>query len=106
MKFKLNPAGLDEFLGERQRVNYLEELGDIVAHEVESQAERFAHTGAFARSIERLPAKRTAHGATVTVTSTDPDAHIIEWGSVNNPPYAPIRKAIRALGLRLREDRR
>jgi hypothetical protein len=30
----------------------------------------------------------------------DPFAHLVEWGSVNNPTYAPIRRAIRASRLR------
>jgi hypothetical protein len=36
------------------------------------------------------------------VHSTDVAAHIIEFGSANNPAYAPFRKAASALGLRLR----
>jgi hypothetical protein len=42
-------------------------------------------------------------GDTVTVGSDDPFFHLVEWGSVNNPPYAPIRRAVRAAGLRLEE---
>ncbi|MES2867616.1 MAG: hypothetical protein V4703_12810 [Actinomycetota bacterium] len=26
--------------------------------------------------------------------------HIVEWGSVNSPAYAPVRRAVRAVGLR------
>jgi hypothetical protein len=40
-------------------------------------------------------------GDDVRVESTDPFAHIIEFGSVNNPPYAPLRRGVRAAGLRL-----
>lgn len=29
------------------------------------------------------------------VESTDPFAHLIEWGSVKNPVYAPFRRAMR-----------
>lgn len=36
-----------------------------------------------------------------TITSSDPFAHLVEWGSVNNPPYAPMRRGILAAGLRL-----
>lgn len=25
---------------------------------------------------------------------------LVEWGSVNNPPYAPVRRSVRALGMR------
>jgi hypothetical protein len=34
------------------------------------------------------------------VWNTDPFAHLVEWGSVNNVAYAPIRRAIRTSGLR------
>lgn len=38
------------------------------------------------------------------VGSTDPFAHLVEFGSANNPPYAPLRRAVRAAGLRLDEQ--
>lgn len=34
------------------------------------------------------------------VVLLDPFWHLIEFGSANNPPYAPVRRAVRALGLR------
>lgn len=40
-------------------------------------------------------------GDTVRILSTDPFWHLIEWGSVNNPAYAPLRRGARAAGLRL-----
>jgi len=50
------------------------------------------HTGAFKRSI----------GVSGTaVTTSDPFWHLIELGSVNNPPYAPMRRGAIAAGLRL-----
>jgi hypothetical protein len=39
------------------------------------------------------------HGA-ATLGNTDFAAHLIEFGSVNNPPYAPIRRAVLASGMR------
>jgi hypothetical protein len=43
-------------------------------------------------------------GAEVRLGSSDFAAHLIEWGSVNNPPYAPIRRGVSAAGLRLDES--
>lgn len=40
------------------------------------------------------------------VRTNDFAGHMVEYGSVNNPPYAPIRRAIRAAGLRLDEKRK
>ena len=50
-------------------------------------------------------AKRSIRAAGDRVVSTDPFFHLIEWGSVNNPAYAPFRRGIRAAGLRLDESR-
>jgi hypothetical protein len=39
------------------------------------------------------------------VVAEDPFWHLVEYGSVNNPPYAPLRRGTRAAGLRLDESR-
>jgi hypothetical protein len=36
-----------------------------------------------------------------SVVSTDPFGHLVEFGSVNNPAYAPLRRGTLAAGLRL-----
>ena len=43
----------------------------------------------------------TERGATVAMTG--PFAHIEEWGSVNNGPQAPLRRAVEASGLEFDE---
>lgn len=43
------------------------------------------------------------YGDEVVVESTDPFAHLVEFGSVNNPAYAPLRRGVRAAGLDLRD---
>jgi hypothetical protein len=44
--------------------------------------------------------RRTSHGRPqVRVTTGDSLYHLLEWGSVNNPPYAPFRKGAEATGL-------
>lgn len=43
-------------------------------------------------------------GQKVYVRTNDFAGHMVEWGSANNPPYAPIRRAVRAAGLRLDEQ--
>lgn len=37
------------------------------------------------------------------VRTTDFAGHLVEWGSVNNPVYAPLRRAVLMNGLRLHE---
>lgn len=40
----------------------------------------------------------------VRLANTDYGGAIAEWGSANNPPYAPLRTAARAAGMRLEEE--
>lgn len=54
----------------------------------------------------------TIHGYRLTeiptgfrVGNTDFFFHLTEFGSVNNPPYAPLRRGVLAAGLRLDESR-
>jgi len=37
------------------------------------------------------------------VVLLDPFWHLIEYGSVNNPAYAPVRRSVRAVGLRFED---
>lgn len=39
----------------------------------------------------------------VSLANNDFGGHLAEWGSVNNPPSAPLRRGVRAAGLRLDE---
>lgn len=42
-------------------------------------------------------------GDEVRLVNTDHAGHLMEWGSANNPPHAPLRRGVRAAGLRLDE---
>lgn len=57
-----------------------------------------SRTGRFADSIE---VEEEDHEGVrrLVVASTDPIAHIIEFGSANSPAQAPFRRAAAALGL-------
>lgn len=100
MKFTLNPAGVDNLV---ESAGVLRALNDG-ARDVKAAVERHApvETGDFEDSIRVHPPTITATGVEQTVDSDDFAAHLIEFGSVNNPPYAPFRKAASSLGLRLR----
>ncbi len=39
----------------------------------------------------------------VRIVNTDHGWHIAEYGSVNNPPHAPLRRGLRDAGMRLQE---
>lgn len=56
------------------------------------------HTRRYARSIVVVEID-----GRVYLGSTDPFAHLVEWGSVNNPAYAPLRRGVQNAGMRLEE---
>lgn len=93
----------------RPNHNFLDEL--------EAQAEPRAELAVAARSVatrveahDIMPRKGVpsqievvTDGDEVAVANHAYGAHIDEWGSVNSPPYAPLRNAVRTSGLRLVE---
>lgn len=40
----------------------------------------------------------------VYVVNTDHGGHLMEWGSIRNPPLAPLRRGASAAGLRVEES--
>lgn len=91
-------------------------MNPLLRRELESQPE-FQQTMRDAADAVKDSAERNSpigetgdyiHGFTIAarplrVGNRDFAAHMVEWGSVNNPPYAPLRRGVRAAGLRLDE---
>lgn len=65
----------------------------LVAGKVRSSAYGLApkRTTYYARNLRAIDNR---------VWALDPFGHLVEWGSVNNPPYAPLRRGAIAVGLR------
>lgn len=106
MRFTPNARGIEDVIESAGTKRVLKDVAGEVRDEVESQAERFANTRHFASSIEVTDVVPQHDGIAIAVHSTDHAAHIIEYGSKNNPAYAPFRKAASALGLKLGPGRR
>lgn len=75
-------------------------LGNVQGQEIKRRASQLSprNTGRTARSFVVVD-----EDGEIRVGNTDPFFHLTEWGSVNNPPYAPLRRAVTAAGLRLDE---
>lgn len=71
------------------------------AAQVQRHAQATVHSVMPASRNPSIEVQEDAEG--VAVVNTDHGAHIDEYGSINNPPYAPLRRAVRAAGLRLDE---
>lgn len=96
--FVPDPRFLAELKTQEEHRQGLLEIAEGVVPIVESLAPR-GDTGEYADSIEAFD-----DGQRVGITSTDFAAHLVEYGSANNPPYAPLRRGATAAGLRLKED--
>lgn len=103
MRFQPNP----NFKAEMRRDPDLRRHVHKTADEVRDKAERLgAAKGAPWMPRKGNPGRTyivddTAEGA--RVTNQEHGGHLVEWGSKNNPPHAPLRRAVRAVGLRLRD---
>lgn len=60
-------------------------------------------TGMYAGSIVEGPIETRGGEVSTTYGSTDFAAHIVERGSVNNPPYMPLHRGAQAVGLRVED---
>jgi hypothetical protein len=93
-----NPGWAKRCVSERQGEQVLEQRAQhLVSAIVAAEPVR---TGAQQRF-----AAATTHAEGKTVTLGDPLWHIIERGSIHNPPYAPIRKAVAEMQMRFEDTR-
>lgn len=105
MKFTLNDEGLERLLSSSEAEQFL----TSVAHEVEREWKRLDPRskpgGHEPPEIQVGPPERDRGVAVVPVFTTDGIWHIIEYGSINNPPYRPATKAAQNAGLELKDSR-
>lgn len=76
---------------------FMDHATEATADEVRAIAESSRHTGYYLRRI-RVVGRR--------IRVLDVFWHLIEYGSRNNPAYAPLRRGIRAAGLRFDDPRK
>jgi hypothetical protein len=89
-RFERNPAFHSEIEETARFQKGLSAIASRAAREINAQNSRRYHGHAGHASS---PGARIVLGDSLW--------HIIEFGSVNNPPYAPIRRAFGVMGLRL-----
>lgn len=95
MTFKPNP----NFTRDLAREPWAQDLLRENAEAVEAEAKRNSPLGDdFVGYYGRF--KTRIGRASATVGNTDIFAHGIEFGSVNNPVYGPLRRGVSAAGLR------
>lgn len=95
-RFVKNPHGI----GELAKSAGLDAARRVVGEAVIERAASISPSHVFAERLEVLD----SHDDVLSVGTKWSLGHIIEWGSVNNPPYAPLRRAVTGLGLKFEED--
>lgn len=102
-RFKRNPV-VDQEL--EAHPDYLKSLA-AAAEAARAAADRFARQSG-APWMRRRGATSTVVIDTsptgVRLVNTDHAGHLMEWGSQNNPPHAPLRRGVRAAGLHLTNE--
>lgn len=90
--FKPNPDFMEELVAEPGVIATREEFAQRAAVFARAIGAAIADTGAYAASI---------HVEGARLISDDPGAAYIEFGSVNNPPFAPLRRGADSTGVLL-----
>lgn len=98
MKYLPNPNFLGELQKDDEYIDGVRKCAESIMREASAEKHRI------------MPNKD--HSAVVVgvedgmfyVSNTDSGAHIDEYGSVNNPAYSPMRRAVRSAGFRLSEE--
>lgn len=98
VRVELDLGALQQYLTNNPAVQAaLDEATEITKTNIEEGTPK--KTGYARRSlIVRRPARTRRR-----IYSRDPFWHLIEWGSINNPPYGPMRHGARETGLRFDE---
>ena len=91
--FQRNPAFAKEIRDDPGVKRVLEEYARRGADGARAVGNAIRDTGAYANSIRQDGTR---------VVSDDPGAMFIEFGSVNNPPFAPLRRGADATGASVR----
>jgi hypothetical protein len=103
MRFLPNPFFERDISTDEDHLDGLE----AAAQKGAERAEMFARA-AGAPWMKRAGALRTVVVARladrVRIVNTDHGGHLMEWGSINNPPHAPLRRGAQAADLRFTEE--
>jgi Bacteriophage HK97-gp10, putative tail-component len=101
VRFVPDPQGLAALASTPDMATFVTHVTDSLRDTARSITPR--KTGHLADSYT-TDVEHTPRGVVGTLGNTARYATPIEFGGVNNPPFAPMRKAARSLGLDLKAD--
>lgn len=105
-EFELDPAGITRVLAQPQAVQALRRRAEQVVTEAR-QAPHGEHAGE--HEVEKISVGDEhvdASGAVIDIDWPSHVWHLVEFGSVNNPPYRPVTRAAQNAGLVVIDKRR
>lgn len=102
VRFVPNPAFPRELRAEPDFNRGMAEITAGVSASIKAAAEPFRNTGQYVRDIGPVPARAASGSHRIALPRHI--WHIVELGSVNNPPQANVRRGVRAAGLRYEDD--
>lgn len=94
-----NPKLDAELAASPEMVSELRTVAAGVARVAETNIRQITRQGFMPRGGD-LVVVEEGHDGSVIVLNTDHGGHLYEWGSINTPAYAPMRRAVRAVGLK------
>lgn len=105
-RFELDQRGILELLNDGPAVAYVTELAAQGAAAAEQAAPVGRYAPHYRDTIGSTPGEATSDGAKATFYSSSSVWHIVEYGSVNNPPYRPLTRGALAIGVDFKEQSR
>ena len=99
-RFVPNPRFVEEMRAEHESRQALEEAANSVSEYASQYADQ-ADAPWMRRQSETIVVSTDSEE--IAVVNTDYAGHLMEWGGRNNAAHAPLRRAVRAAGLRLSE---
>jgi hypothetical protein len=97
VRFSWVPGWPEEVVHQAQALAVLRQAADDAKEAIDAAVP--VVTGSYKAHFD-LGLKVSAEGDHARIDIGEPRWHIIEHGSVNNPPYAPISKGVEATGMR------
>lgn len=106
MSFELDMDGIMGILGQREGVDALTSRARDAVRTARETGPRGKHAGR--HEVDKIDVGEThvtRDGAVVDIDWRSSVWHLIEYGSVHNPPYAPIRNSAKSAGLQVIDER-
>jgi hypothetical protein len=97
--YRPNPDFEEELTAEPEFGDGMRQQAEVARARAESLAPRIMPR---AGSPQAFQVQQDADGT--YLVNTDHGGHLAEFGSVNNPPIAPLRRGVKAAGFRLVES--